>query len=166
MNARPTVTVVPTDDLRAALEEARASGRVAQTNWTLPDEPWDLSGSGITCVGELTETTAHDAVLAVLRGVDAAIALPEDAWTLPLVRDLTRLAVVAVGEPERPPAASVLNEDQLRLLELLGEGLSIPQAASQLFLSVRTAERRIGAARRLLGVRTTAEAVLAVGITR
>ena len=163
---RPAVTIVPGGELRAALDEARARGRVAQTNWSLPDEPWDLTDSGITCVCEITETTAGAAVLALLRGVDAVVSLPDAGWTSAVVRDIGRLADVAVGEPPPAAATSVLNDDQLQLIELLGQGLAIPEAASKLFLSVRTAERRLGAARRLLGVRTTAEAVLAVGGVR
>jgi DNA-binding CsgD family transcriptional regulator len=39
--------------------------------------------------------------------------------------------------------------------------LTVPEAAAELGLTARTAERRIESARRILGVRSTAEAVVA-----
>jgi DNA-binding NarL/FixJ family response regulator len=52
-----------------------------------------------------------------------------------------------------------LDDGQRRLLELLGLGLSVGEAASQLHLSRRTAERRLAEARVALGAATNAEAV-------
>ena len=52
-----------------------------------------------------------------------------------------------------------LNAEQQRLLELLSGGLSLEEAAQDLRLSRRTAERRLAEARRILGAGTTAEAV-------
>jgi hypothetical protein len=48
-------------------------------------------------------------------------------------------------------------------LAQLTEGRSLAQAARLLHLSQRTAERRLAAARKALGARTTAEALLALG---
>ena len=45
-------------------------------------------------------------------------------------------------------------------LELLAEGRSLGNAAATLHISRRTADRRLAAARRALGVRTTTEALL------
>ena len=60
----------------------------------------------------------------------------------------------------RPGPAAGLDEDQVRLLRLLAEGLSVPEAAKACLLSQRTAERRLSAARRVLGVASTAEALV------
>jgi DNA-binding CsgD family transcriptional regulator len=53
-----------------------------------------------------------------------------------------------------------LDDEQRRLLELLGRGLSVVEAARRLHLSRRTAERRLAEARSILGAATNAEAVL------
>jgi LuxR family transcriptional regulator, regulator of acetate metabolism len=53
-----------------------------------------------------------------------------------------------------------LDEQQRRLLALLGRGLSVAEASKQLHLSPRTAERRLAEARAALGAGTNAEAVL------
>jgi DNA-binding CsgD family transcriptional regulator len=53
-----------------------------------------------------------------------------------------------------------LDDEQRRLLELLGGGLSVVEAARRLHLSRRTAERRLAEARSILGAATNAEAVL------
>jgi DNA-binding CsgD family transcriptional regulator len=50
--------------------------------------------------------------------------------------------------------------EQRQLLRLLADGLSVAEAAAFLHLSRRTAERRLAEARAVLGVATTAEAVL------
>lgn len=53
-----------------------------------------------------------------------------------------------------------LDDEQRRLLELLGHGLSVDETARRLHLSRRTAERRLADARSILGAATNAEAVL------
>jgi DNA-binding CsgD family transcriptional regulator len=59
------------------------------------------------------------------------------------------------------PAVAGLTPQQRELLDLLAGGASIAEAARRLYLSLRTANRRIAAARDALGVATTREAVLA-----
>ena len=66
------------------------------------------------------------------------------------------------GRPAQPDAAAALTADQRSLLMLLAEGLSVAEAAQRMFLSLRTAERRLSAARKALGVATTAEAIEAL----
>jgi DNA-binding CsgD family transcriptional regulator len=53
-----------------------------------------------------------------------------------------------------------MDEEQRRLLALLGGGLSVAEAARRMHLSLRTAERRLAEARASLGAATNAEAVL------
>jgi DNA-binding CsgD family transcriptional regulator len=57
-------------------------------------------------------------------------------------------------------AESGLDDEQRRLLALMGRGLSVREAGRQLHLSPRTTERRLAQARASLGARTNAEAVL------
>jgi DNA-binding NarL/FixJ family response regulator len=53
-----------------------------------------------------------------------------------------------------------LDEEQQQLLLLLGQGLSVREAAKRLHLSRRTAERRLAEARAALSAATNAEAVV------
>jgi DNA-binding NarL/FixJ family response regulator len=53
-----------------------------------------------------------------------------------------------------------LDAEQDQLLSLLGQGLTVREAARRLHLSRRTAERRLADARAALGAATNAEAVL------
>jgi DNA-binding NarL/FixJ family response regulator len=53
-----------------------------------------------------------------------------------------------------------LTEEQLRLLDLLRQGVSVREAARRLHISHRTAERRLAEAREALGAATNAEAIM------
>jgi DNA-binding CsgD family transcriptional regulator len=64
---------------------------------------------------------------------------------------------MAVGRREL--SDNPLRSDQRRLLELLAEGMTVEEAARRVFISRRTADRRLAEARIALGVRTTTEAV-------
>jgi len=55
---------------------------------------------------------------------------------------------------------SDIDEEQRRLLDLLAKGLSVTAASRRLFLSRRTADRRLARARAMLGVRSNAEAIV------
>jgi DNA-binding NarL/FixJ family response regulator len=64
------------------------------------------------------------------------------------------------GKPTSRDLERALDDEQLRLLQLLCHGLSVTEAARRLNLSRRTAERRLASARAALGAATNAEAVL------
>lgn len=147
---------------------------VVQTHFDLPASPWDLSGECLTCIAPVVDvSTATAAVDALLRGADVVLLVDLDQpWPGldELLEDATRLAPVidtldivggvgrAAAAPEVPSPAA-LSADQRQILELLATGVALPEVAATLFMSLRTAERRVSAARRLLGVRTTAEAL-------
>ena len=63
----------------------------------------------------------------------------------------------------RVAAAPALDPDQRALLELLARGRTAGEAARQLGMSLRTAHRRLGAARLALGAASNAEAVARLG---
>ena len=162
MIIRPRFSLVAADELAEAFERARQQPG-AQTNFRLPIAPWWLGAEGITCVAAVNNSNQFVAVEALARGANIIVSLPDEPWAWPIVRDFDRLGQLDVGAVPRPAASTGLSEDQLSLLRMLASGRSIPQAATDLFMSVRTAERRVGAARRLLGVSTTAEAILLIG---
>lgn len=167
MSERPTCTFVAADALRAAFEQRRDTGP-AQTNLRLPDGPWRLTDPPITCVVIIeSEHDAEAALLAARRGAALVLTVADEVadadWVPRFVRDLDRLCLVDVGRAPAPDPRQLLTADQIQLIDLLAAGLSIPEAAGRLFLSLRTAERRVGAAKRLLGTATTAEAIMLVG---
>lgn len=138
-----------------AMEEAGVS---IVRGWQLPDEPWDLTRRRIACAGRIVvQSDLEDALVAAARGASLVVEGPVPAVLFPpLVEDLRRLGVV---EQRR---SNGFDAQQHRLLTLLGEGLSIGEAAARLFISRRTADRRLAAARAALGVGTNNEAVVAV----
>jgi DNA-binding CsgD family transcriptional regulator len=142
-------------DALTAMEEADVS---IVRGWRLPDEPWDLTRRRIACVGRIAiRDDLEDALVAATRGASLVVEGPVPAQLFaPLVEDLRRLGVV------EHRCSNGLAAQQRRILTLLGEGLSVGEAAAQLFISRRTADRRLAAARAVLGVGTNNEAVVAV----
>jgi len=139
----------------AALE---AAGFAIVRGWRLPDEPWDLSLRRIACAGRIVDRTdLEGALVAAARGASLVVESPVAADLLaPLVEDLQRLGVVEYV------SSNGLDTQQRQILALIGEGFSVGEAAATLFISRRTADRRLASARATLGVRTNTEAVVAV----
>ena len=124
-------------------------------------EGWRRSAR-LVCAGTVaTDAEAVEAVLAALAGAGLLVhATGERTLTDRLVDDLRRLGPVEHVTSDREPPAT-LTREELLLLEQLGEGRSLGDAASTLHLSRRTADRRLAAARGKLGVASTAEALVA-----
>ena len=118
-------------------------------------EPYALTGTTVGAVVD-SATTAAELLRVVVRGADAAIRLDllDDAEFLDTLR---RVADVRVA------AAPALDPDQRALLELLARGRTAGEAARELGMSLRTAHRRLGAARLALGAANNAEAVARLG---
>ncbi len=108
-------------------------------------------------------TGAQEAVLAALRGEDLVLHFTADDEVVDrLLDDLTRLGEVRWLEP----APDALTEEQVALLARLHAGMTLGEAAGDLHVSRRTADRRLAAARQALGVGTTAEALVAAARQR
>jgi DNA-binding NarL/FixJ family response regulator len=121
----------------------------------VPGRPYLLAGTTVCAVVEDSETAA--AVLQVLaRGADvvAQLTLPDASAFLDSVR-----RVAAVPAPSSP----VLDGDQRALLDLLARGHTAGDAARRLGMSLRTAHRRLGGARAVLGATSNAEAIARLG---
>jgi DNA-binding NarL/FixJ family response regulator len=75
-----------------------------------------------------------------------------------LLDDLRRL-----GHVRRTPTGATpsVSPEAAALLDLLADGSTLKEASEELFLSRRTADRRLASAREQLGVATTAEALVA-----
>lgn len=147
----------------ALLSDLRAKGWGVRRGWSLPSATWSAARLRVVCVGALrTPADADAALLAAARGAGVvAFADAERQLVERFYEDLSRFGRVDVRR-HRPRADPLprLSKDQRRLLELLAGGLSVGAAADALFISRRTADRRLAAARATLGVGTTAEAVI------
>ena len=165
--------VADPDEAERWLREAVADGRQQRPLDELPAEPWDLSDRRwVTTARPIDVDGIGRAVEVVLRGVAVAIVAPSDPEVAELLSDeLGRVLGPAAttppsspsrAVPSRQPAAMGLAPETLELLAVLGGGASIAEAAAAVHVSLRTAERRIAAARRTLGVSSTAEVVVAV----
>lgn len=157
---RPLIVVEGTDAAVAdALAEARAAG------WTVVPGWWGPSGEDrVVCSGPVT--TAEDAAAALLAAVAGAglvVAGRADRDVLDrLCDDLRRLGRLDHRTASTPRAPRITSEER-RLTDLLLDGLTLGDAARQLNVSRRTADRRMASVRERLGVRTTAEALVVLG---
>ncbi|MHB1139640.1 MAG: hypothetical protein ACYC2O_11850 [Microthrixaceae bacterium] len=154
--------------------------------WDLADRGWATTAEPVDVDGIAAGLSA------VLRGVAVAFVVPADPTVAELLADeLGRALRIAdadghstvTGEvltaslqdpsategthraapaPRPGPAAVELDPETLELLAVLAGGASTAEAAAAVHVSLRTAERRLTAARRALGVRSTAELVRAV----
>jgi len=139
--------------LRRALAAARAEGWQPVPGWIAPR-------GRVACHGVVA--TDVDAVLALRAAVGGAgIVIVAQALRETIDRlldDLRRLGPVEHVTADVPVPPTV-DEDQRRLLGLLADGWTLGEAAAELGLSRRTADRRLDAARHALGAQRTAEAL-------
>lgn len=138
---------------RRALDAARASGSETIAGWLAPR-------GRVTCHGDVASDA--DAVLALraaVAGASLVIVARATRETIDrLVDDLRRLGPVehVTADVPAPPTVDV---QQRRLLRMLAEGWTLGEAATELGLARRTADRRLDAARRALGADRTADAL-------
>lgn len=117
---------------------------------------------GATVLTVTDEASAAAALRFALTGRPLAIhAVAPRAVLDVLYDDLRRLTSVEVRSGPAP--ADDLTADERAVLSLLAAGRSVAEAADTLHLSLRTAERRLAAARLKLGAATTLEAVTRLG---
>src|SRR4051812_11487050 len=155
----PAVTCSDAAQLRDAGTTLAVLGWSLREGFVLPDEPWDLGPRRWACWGVVDSTdSAVAATWVVVRGCALVAAVgPESPHSF--LADLARCSVVRQYTPDVDESG--LDANERALLAALAEGLSVHQAAERLFLSTRTAQRRLASARRRLDVRTTREAVVA-----
>jgi hypothetical protein len=142
------------DTLDVARLVAEAAGRRVVAGWTLPPRPWDLGAAGIVVQGVLHDPNDDAALVdAVVRGVSAIVGV-ERSRPVP-VRLLDALRRSAPVLDWRSCPVMGLDATQARLLIALANGRSTRDAASEMFLSLRTAHRRMAEARDALGAPST-----------
>ena len=156
---RPLVLAESAAAAGAAVAALRRDGWTPVDVGALPAEPWDLSGLQLLVAGSIGSADERAAVLvAAARGAGVVALTPRDRAELATFFDeLARLGHVELARDGR---AAALTHEQRRILELLAAGDTVREAADRLSLSRRTAHRRLAEARAVLGVGTTAEAML------
>lgn len=162
MNETLPLHVVPTGtDADTIVRRCTTAGWKAHRGFALLEPAWDLTARRLLTHGTVTdEHTASQAVLAAARGA-GVIAVAGGRIALALAADLRRVGPLGhtPGRPE-PTDGLDLDHEQRSLLNRLAAGSTIAAAAEAEFVSLRTANRRIAAARNVLGVKTTREAVM------
>lgn len=158
--------VVPTaTDATGVLRRLARGGWKTREGFALPEPAWDVSSRQLVLFGRVPDLdTAKLAVFAAARGAGVvAICDPKGEVGRALRDDLARIGPLGAddGEPAEETGDSPITTEQAALLARLADGETIAAAASAEYLSLRTANRRIAAARKALGVATTREAVLA-----
>jgi DNA-binding CsgD family transcriptional regulator len=139
------------------------AGELGANGWRVIagfDVPGGVPPDGrIVCIGDVRD--ADDAGRAVLVAVWGAGVLARARAERDVVdhlcEDLRRLGPLEHLTSPRPKTP--LDAEQRALVALLAGGNSLGDAASELHISRRTADRRLAAARSQLGVETTAEAI-------
>jgi DNA-binding NarL/FixJ family response regulator len=156
---RPLVVCEDPDD-----DASDLVAEFARNGWTIR-EGWDVAGgvpdrAKIVLVGDVrNDADASAAVLAAVWGTGVVVRARASRDVLDrLCEDLRRIGPVEHFTGPRPK--QTLDAEQRSLLALLVHGCSLGEAASQLHLSRRTADRRLAAAREALGVETTAQALV------
>ena len=145
---RPVVTVVPGGS-------ATARGASARSLRELDDLGHDLRTVTVHALVS-TEEDLGAVLDAVMRGATVSVEMAVGpAVEAAFLDELRRVADVRRAEP------ATLHPTTVALLGLLAEGATVEDAARSLRLSTGSAHRRLAEARRVLGVATTAEAVLA-----
>jgi DNA-binding NarL/FixJ family response regulator len=151
---RPLIVV---DGSERAFAEAR---RQVERSGLKTRDAW-LTEPDVVCVGAVTDTA--DAAAALLSAVwGAGVVVHAQAPTAVverLVEDLRRLGPVDYRTGELPTGPT-LTHDEHALLDLLAGGSTLGDAAEQLHLSRRTADRRLASARKKLGANSTAETLV------
>jgi DNA-binding NarL/FixJ family response regulator len=134
--------------------ELREQGWTVRRGWTAQE-----GERRRVCAGVIAdENDARAALLAAARGAGVLAHVTASREVLErFFEDLRRCGPVDYLRGDAP--ASRLSEEQRSLLELLRDGASLGDAAERLHISRRTADRRLAAVRKALGVKTTAEAI-------
>lgn len=166
MSAAPIVVLPDAAAVEAAAVQLRRKGHAARGGFALePDGDFDVREQKLICTGVIDGAeAARSAVLAAARGASVLLAIDDDldpGVRHRLLDDLARLGSVRDQLTAPTQTGPALTQEQLQLLELLAAGASIPEAAAELYVSVRTAERRVAQVRAAFGVRTTAAALVA-----
>ncbi len=157
--ARPLIVL---EGRAGAAEEAAAGFRAAGWEIVAGLRTPAPRGRRIVRTGVVADLAgAADAILAVLDGAGLIVDASADRDVIDrFVDDLRRVGPVEHRDATADRQPSALEDDARSLLALLADGYSLGEAAAELGLSRRTADRRLAAIRSALGADRTAEALV------
>ncbi|GAB7037250.1 MULTISPECIES: LuxR family transcriptional regulator [Catenuloplanes] len=164
----PRYVLPSATDATVVLRRLARDGWTTREGFALPEAGWDVTADNLVLFGRVPDLdTVQLVVLAAARGA-GVIAIADAGGDVgrALIGDLTRLGPVRrdTDAPAAAPETGTVEQlapEQRALLDRLANGETIAAAAAAEFMSLRTANRRIAEARKLLGVRSTREAVMA-----
>lgn len=137
-----------------AIEEVERTGLRVVRSWR--------AEAPAVCAGIVRDAgDAAEALLAAVAGAGLIVHASAPRHVVDrLVDDLRRFGPVEhrTAEPERAPT---LTTEEDRVLDALARGRTLSQAAAEIPLSRRTADRRLRSAKEKLGAASTAEALVA-----
>jgi DNA-binding NarL/FixJ family response regulator len=156
----PLIVVEHEQDLTGTVEGLRKTGWLVRSGWPAQGSGWAAETGRLVCFGSIrTEADAQAALLAAAGGAGVVAHVAGGRALLErFFEDLRHCGEVEYRRTGQTGEGR-LGREQRQLLELIAQGASLGEAAKELHISRRTADRRLAAARAALGVRTTAEAV-------
>lgn len=151
LNDRPDLLVTIKDEV-SYLSEVPAFGKLpGDPGWTNPDDPYEQAL-------ELAESADPDEALRALQTLDRMGAAPATAMVRRRLKELGVARIPRGAQTRTRQNPCGLTERQLEVLVLLADGLTNPQIATELVLSVRTVDRHVSAVLGRLSVGTRQEA--------
>ena len=145
------------------------AGELVAAGWTriggidVDPEPWSRKDEGVLCAADRLDEEALPTVLELLtRGVSVVAHFADRRPAARVFDEGRRLASAEWIDASQLPATARLSAIQFALLAAIGDGADVRGAASTVHTSPRSAARLLAAARAVLGVDTTAEAVVRV----
>ena len=158
---RPLILTSDDQTFEAAIEEISSIGWTLRRAWRLAEHEWSVSDARVVCCGPVaTFDDVSDALLAAVRGAGIIARVESEAEPARRLREELRSLGPVEERARKHGDVTELSREQIELCRLLGKGLSLADAATQLHLSRRTAFRRLASVREALNVETTREAVL------
>ena len=163
MDPAPPVLLLPDGPTDASVDDeiVPPPGWRAHPGFDLPDEPWDVRGLRLLCVGIVDDDdAARAAIAAVARGAGLAVRVSHrGSGRHRFLEDLHKIATPVPYEERAGATADALAPIQRSLLDALARGETVTAAAQDLHVSRRTANRLLADARTQLGVDTNAAAI-------
>jgi DNA-binding NarL/FixJ family response regulator len=158
---RPLILASDDQTFETAVEEVSAIGWTLRRAWRLAEHEWSVSNARVVCCGPVsTFDEVAAALLAAVRGAGIIARIEPDAEPARRLREELRSLGPVEERASKHGDVTELSLEQIELCRLLGQGLSLADAATHLHLSRRTAFRRLASVREALNVETTREAVL------
>jgi DNA-binding NarL/FixJ family response regulator len=158
---RPLILASDDQTFETTIDEISSIGWDIRRDWRIHERDWSIADARVVCCGRVTTfDDVSAALLAAVRGAGVVARVDAGAEATHRLRDELGSLGPIEERARQHGDVTELTLEQVELCRLLGQGLSLTDAATQLHLSRRTAFRRLADVRIALNVETTREAVL------